>query len=645
MFQYEPHYSEWFYVFAPLQVYLITVAVLVCYGDHGAETNPLKIFFKRISTCLERWTGFPGWSMAGTLTGLVALAMAAIGVYWDVAFHVDYGRDQEVFTPSHTMILMGLGGLVFAAAIATLFATLDDAPVGLQFGPLRLPYTALTLAVFGVGGVLAFPFDIMWHEAYGVDVTLWSPSHLQLVFGGSLATIVLWMMTREGLNQRSNLAGMAPSPTMLGRAIVITVMGATLTGLSVVQGEFDFGVPQFQVLYLPILVATAAGLGLVLSRLALGPWGAVKTVFAYLIIRGVIGFLVAVPLNHTFPNFPTYVVAALAIEGVALLVGTQNRLRFSLVAGAAAGTVGVAADLAWLNTLADVSATAESLPKAALLSPIAAVAAALLGGALARPVGDGGRRVPAIAALAGGVVLIAVLAYPLPRNVGNVEADIRLRPVAAGAEGTSTDLDEGVEQAFVEVDLQPDDAAESATAFGVVAWQGGGRISASLDEVGPGRYVSDRALPVSGRWKTMVGLQRHDEVMAAPVYFPADPEIDAPEVPALPERHEAFARNTTWLLREVKAGGGAFAANAAYTGVSVVILAWIGLYALCAVKLTPTDDEQQWVDDRPQREPQPTGTGNGSGPRSSSPWLPPVDERPPVSAGWGSSWGDSRPPS
>lgn len=634
MFQYEPHYSEWFYVFAPLQVYLITVAVLVCYGDHGSETNLLKQFFKRISNCLERWTGFPGWSMAGALTGLVMLAMAAIGLYWDVGFHVDYGRDQEVFTPSHTMILIGLGGLVFAAAIAVLFATLDDAPVGLQVGPLRIPYTALTLAVFGIGGAAAFPFDVMWHEAYGVDVTLWSPSHLQLVFGGSLATIVLWMMTREGRPQ---------APTMLGRGIVVTIMGATLTGLSTVQGEFDFGVPQFQVLYLPILVATAAGLGLVLARLALGPWGAVKTVLAYVIIRGVIGFLVSVPLNETFPNFPTYLVAALAIEGVAFLVGTQDRLRFSLAAGAAAGTLGVAADLVWLNALADVSATSASLPKAALLSPIAAMAAALLGGALARPVGDGGRRVPAMAALAGGVVLIAVLAYPLPRNVGDVEADIRLRPVAAGTAGT-TSLEEGVEQAFVEVQLYPADAADSATAFGIVAWQGGGRISSALNETGPGQFVSEKALPVSGRWKTMVGLQRQDEVMAAPVYFPADPEIDAPEVPALPERHEAFARNTTWLLREVKAGGGAFAANAAYTGVTVVILAWIGLWALCAVKLTPGDDEQEWADEWPPRQPEHAHNGGGPG-RPASPWLPPTDARPPVSAGWGSSWGDQRPSS
>ncbi len=616
MFEYEPHYSEWFYVFAPLQVYLITVAVLAAYGDHGAETNILRIFFRRISDSLERWTGFAGWAMAGALSGLVMLAMAAIGLYWDVGFHVNFGRDQQVFTPSHTMILIGLGGLVYSAVIAVIFASIDRADVDLQVGPVRIPWTALTLAAFGIGGAAAFPFDVMWHDAYGVDVTLWSPSHLQLVFGGSLATVVLWMMCREGRPY---------SPTMLGRGILATIMGATLVGLSTVQGEFDFGVPQFQVLYLPILIAAAAGLGLVLGRLALGPWGAVKTVVAYLVIRGSIGLLVAGPFNETFPLFPLYLVAALAVEGVAHLAGTDNRLRFALAAGAAAGTVGVAADLLWLGAVSDVSAGTAMLPKAALFSPLAAMSAALLGAALARPVRDGGRSVPAAAVLAGGLVLIGVLVYPLPRNVGDVDATIRLRPA-------------GANQAFVDVELHPADAAKSATAFGVVAWQGGGRVSAELREVGPGRYVSSRPLPVTGRWKTMVGLQRQDEVMAAPVYMPADPEIGAPEVPAVPERREPFARNTTWLLREVTEGESSFAANAAYTGVAVVLLTWIALYAVCAVKLGRDDDDL--VGGGPAPPYRPAGAWTPAGPGASR-WSPPA-ERPTVGASW--SWGDQRPP-
>ena len=404
----------------------------------------------------------------------------------------------------------------------------------------------------------------MWHEAYGIDVTLWSPSHLGLIAGGSLATISVWLMIREGRGQ----------PTMFGRLIQATSLGAILVGLTLVQGEFDFGVPQFQVLYLPILIALAAGFTLVLARTALGPWGAVKAVVAYLAVRSVIALLLATPLHHTVPRFPLYVVAALAVEGVAYLVGTRDRLRFAVAAGVAVGTVGVAAELLWLGALADVAPSTELLPKAALFSPVAAIAAALLGAAISRPVPGARVRVPAIAALGAFVIVIGVLVYPLPRNVGSVEAVIRLQPVG--------------EEATVEVELLPPDAAESATAFGVVSWQGGGQISAALEEVAPGRYVSSRPVPVSGRWKSMVGLQRADEVMAAPIYLPADPENDDPEIPALAERRTPFVRNTSILLRETKSGP-ASTAMIAYAVLGTTLLVWFGLFALCAAKFSDDD--------------------------------------------------------
>jgi hypothetical protein len=607
-------WTDWMYVAAPFQIYLIIVVVLECYGEHSYESNILEIFFRRISNCLERWTGYAGWSMAGALSGLLMLGTAAIGLYWDVGFHVDYGRDQQLLTPSHTMIVLGLGGLIYSAVIAVIFASIDQADVDVRVGPIRIPWSAIALAAFGIGGVAAFPLDAQWHNAYGVDVTLWSPTHLQLVFGGSMATIVLWLMLREG--RATQHPSRRTLPTLLGRGIEVTIFGAILTGVSTVQGEFDFGVPQFQVLYLPILIAVAAGLALVLARLALGRWGAVKTVLAFLIIRGLIAVLVGGPFNETVPHFPLYIVAALAIEGVAFLLGTEQRLRFAVVAGALAGTVGVAADLIWLNAIAEVHATNAVLPKAAVLAPIAAIAAAVLGAALARPV-EGGSRIPSVAAVAAGVALLLVLAYPLPRNVGHVEADVKLTPVGDG------------DQATVEVDLQPADAAKSATAFGIVAWQGGGRISASLNEVAPGRYVSSKPVPITGRWKSVVGLQRQDEVMAVPVYLPADPEIGAPEVPAVPEKHETFVRNTKWLLREQHAGV-AWAATAAYSGLAIMIAIWVGLYAACAIKITRAQEERAAEPQPSARVPWPSGPGRNG---HSEPGPEPA--RPIVGATWG----------
>jgi hypothetical protein len=88
----------------------------------------------------------------------------------------------------------------------------------------------------------------------------------------------------------------------------------------------------------------------------------------------------------------------------------------------------------------------------------------------------------------------------------------------------------------------------------------------------------------------MVGLQRGDEVMAAPVYLPADPQIDAPAIPALPQRQSPFVRNTALLLREQHAGP-AWPSVVGYGGLAAMTALWTGLIAFAAYRLSGTGTE------------------------------------------------------
>ena len=515
--------SDWIFLGALLLFYGACVVALFAAGRAGVRSNILTFPFDQIADSLRRLTGFPGWAMAGGLTALLMLLIAVIGFYWDVAWHIDNGRDEDVLTPPHAMILVGLGGLTFAGTIAAVFAKLEGA---------RIPLGALTLGFMGTGALVAFPIDNLWHDAYGLDLTLWSPPHLQLVTGGGLATLAVLLLLAEARPEAQ--------PTIVGRAVLVIAAGAALVGLSVFQAEFDFGVPQFQIVYLPILVAATAGFVLVLARLALGVGGAVQAVLFYLLLRGVIALIVSGTLDHTFPNFPLYLAAALAVESAALLVGTEMRSRFALVAGALVGTLGMAGEIAWIGLSGYGPLSSSLLPKVVLLVPAAAIAAAVLGAGLARGFCSGEDRMPVAWLALAGLVLVAVLAVPLPRDVGDVRAEILLKRTG--------------ELADVEVRLSPADAADGATAFNVTSWQGGGRERAELEEVAPGRYVSSEPVPVTGRWKSLVALNRGDETMAAPVYLPADPDIGASAVPAVPSRRVAFVRNTDVLLREVNPG-------------------------------------------------------------------------------------------
>jgi hypothetical protein len=88
--------------------------------------------------------------------------------------------------------------------------------------------------------------------------------------------------------------------------------------------------------------------------------------------------------------------------------------------------VGLLGELAWIMLSGYGPSSPALLPKIAALCPLTAIVAAVLGGGLARAFDEGKGRIPAAGFLLAGLVLFATFAYPLPRNVGKVQALIRL---------------------------------------------------------------------------------------------------------------------------------------------------------------------------------------------------------------------------
>ncbi len=515
--------------------------------------SALGAWWPRASARLERATGYPGWSMVGVLGGLVVMGIAMVGLYWDVAWHVDFGRDTEAFTPPHVLVVAGQLALVAVAVVTVICATADRAPVRLRLGGLRIPWSALLLVAFRVGGSVAFALDDLWHRTYGVDVTLWSPPHLMLLAGGALSSVAIWLMLVE--------ARPAAQPTKLGRAVHVVACASILVGISTVQGEFDFGVPLAATLVLPVLLIASAAVVLMLSRLALGPGGAVKVAATFVVLRGAVAVLVDTGLDHSVPHLPLYLAPALAVEVVAARFGTADRLRLAAWTGLAVATVGLAGEWAWAATVNGHHLALASWPLAFALAVAAGVAGAVMGAGLAQvlPGGAGvGRRV----VVGAGLVLAVTLAVPLPRQVGEVEAVLVLEP--AGDRRTLL------------VQLSPADAAEGADTFDVLSVHGGARVVTELTPAGPDGYVSVAPMPVSGSWKSVVRLYRGNEVMAVAVHLPADDAIDAPAVPAVPERRAAFVDVNDLLLREVHDGPAAVA-WVVFGGLAAVLGVWLVL--------------------------------------------------------------------
>src|SRR5256885_3153153 len=195
---------------------------------------------RRIDRAFARRTSLPSWSVVMQLGGGAALVIALVGFVWDVGWHADLGRDKALFTLPHLMILCGLMGIGASGAAAIALATAARARAGWRLWRLHVPYSAAALTAFGAGAVAGFPIDDLWHRTYGIDVTMWSPTHLLMIGGASLSPLALALGAGE--------AGW-PYESGFARARRYLVAGAVLIGLSTFQLEFDMGVPQWPALY------------------------------------------------------------------------------------------------------------------------------------------------------------------------------------------------------------------------------------------------------------------------------------------------------------------------------------------------------------------------------------------------------------
>ena len=175
-------------------------------------------------------------------------------------------------------------------------------------------------------------------------------------------------------------------------------MGGLLIGLSTFQAEFDFGVPQFQLVLEPIMLAFAAGVALVAARVWIGPGAALGAAVFFVVVRGAIALIVGPILGETTPHLPLYLAEALCVEGVALVISTRRGYLFGAASGALIGTVGFFAEYAWSHVWMPVPWPSSLIAEAILPVLVTAVAGGIVGAFLGGSFAAAGARRPSFAA-------------------------------------------------------------------------------------------------------------------------------------------------------------------------------------------------------------------------------------------------------
>jgi hypothetical protein len=558
-------------VIATTAATIVTAALLIL--GLGHRTGRVKIL-QRLSDHAERASGLPGWVSFPSLIATVSLVTAVFGMYWDISLHIDNGRDAgPLANPAHYFILVGLFGIFSAGFFAMILPLERPSTVSVRLGrDWWAPLGGVLICACGAFSLIGFPLDDVWHRLFGQDVTLWGPTHLMLIGGAAMTLVGIAVLTVEGL--RSNASAETPIKellhTRMARGVALT--GGLMLGLSTFQAEFDFGVPQFQLIFQPILLMLAAGVGLVLARIYAGPGAALGAALFFIAVRGLLAVAVGPVLGQTTPHFPLYVAEALVVEAVALFVSTRQPLRFGLVAGIGIGTIGLAAEWAWSHLWMPLPWPEAAFPEAAVLGFAAAIAGATIGAWIGSHLSaEPAERTPQLrlAAVCSAVLLAALVGYGLytPTQEG-VSAKVSLTEVGgpAGREVEAT------------VRLDPPNAAADAEWFDVTAWQGGGLVVAPLERTGPGTYRTTEPIPVHGNWKAMIRLHEDSSLTALPIYLPRDEAIPVDETPAPARFTRTFSDEHELLQREAK-GGPAFLVALAYTTVAAIALSLLVLIA------------------------------------------------------------------
>ena len=492
----------------------------------GYQHRTRKItWLNRLAEAFARRFKRPVWVALPVGMFITTIIVALFGFIWDVSLHIGKGRDPgPLANPAHYFILIGLFGMFVAGMLAVVLPYDKPGPAAVRITKnWHAPVGGILMAGCGLYALIGFPLDDIWHRLFGQDVTLWGPTHLMMIGGAGFGTLTALLLECEGrlatsTEERKDGIGL--------KFVQYLGFAGILIGMSVFQIEFDFGVPQFRLVFEPMLIAAAATLGLVAARMMLGRGAAIIAAVVAIGLRGGVALVVGPILGAPISWFPLYLGPAVVVELLGLTPLIKRPIVFGALSGLGVATVGLFLESLWIANVYyypwPTSVWPEALAMAVPVAVLVGMCGAMLGMVFTgqklprRAIGIG--IVAATVAVIGGATVNG-LQYSVPGE--DTQATIKLHEVP------NTDR----HMFTADVQVYPDDLiSENPEWVSVTAWQGGlandrGLVIDRLQRVGPGHYVSTKPIPLWGSWKTMLRVQDGKTMTGVPLYLAADPGI------------------------------------------------------------------------------------------------------------------------
>jgi hypothetical protein len=533
------------------------------------ERSGRRTLFGRAAEAFGRATDTPTWYALPVLVSVLGLVSEFLGVYWDVAYHVSFGRDAgPLANPAHYLIFLGLVAS-FAGSLMGIGLARDRLPRRTLriTRDWRTPYGPVAAMATAMFALLGFPLDDVWHRIFGQDVTEWGPTHVVMI-GGSALVIAGAALSSAEARQSST----SPRARRYTSFWFVFAMAACMIGPALFLLEFDYGVPQFPMINHLLIVAIMGALGLTASSL-FGWRGVVATWAVYLIAQSFVAGANVVVFN-SFMAWPALMLGGLVVA-LALSVIARPTPAYGAVAGALIAVASILGEYPWTNAVFPLHWPASLLPVALAWGvPIGAASGIVVVwlkvrlAEVATPVEPaphtGKRSHGSYAAIGFAVMVVGFGVNAAPDDNAHLSADVTV----LGTSGTGAD-----QEASLRIRVSPADGADDAIWFNTLSWQGGDVIRAGLHQVSPGVYETDRAVPVAGRWKTLLRLHLPTHTLvSAPIALPADDAIPVPAY-ALSDGPRDFVAEQKILRREERTDVPNWMWSTAYAITGVMFLA------------------------------------------------------------------------
>ncbi|PRY86981.1 hypothetical protein CLW00_10749 [Mongoliibacter ruber] len=258
----------------------------------------------------------------------------AVGLIWDISWHMTVGRDG-LFSPPHIAIYLGavIAGVFSGIKVlkTSFWGSPEEKASSIHFWKVFYGSFGAMFCIWGAFAMLtSAPFDDWWHNTYGLDVKILSPPHALLAMGMVMIQFGALVSVTSLQNRLSSQATEKTSSHL--QWMYAMSAGFLLVMVFVIISEYFFLMRQHDILAYQIAAGVFPLLMVAVAYAAPYNWAATKMAVAYtLLLAAMVWILPLFPAEPKLSPIRNFVTVMQPYEFPLMLIAPALVIDFFLM--------------------------------------------------------------------------------------------------------------------------------------------------------------------------------------------------------------------------------------------------------------------------------------------------------------------------